>query len=162
MKIKEYITIKTIVDNFEEKEVDKELLKMFPNMKLKEATSKLLEYYEYLNNSTNEVVNTFTYKGVKYGLIPDLENIKTKEYLDIEMYETNVQNIHRLLAVLYRPITKEFGDKYEIEEYDTSDKYKDVMLEVDAIIYKNVIGFFLTLKEILLKDTLTSISKKRT
>jgi len=64
------------------------------------------------------------------------------------------------MAILYRPVISSYGKLYEIEEYQGSKKYADVMLEVDVKIYHSVIAFFLTLNEILLKDIQESMTKK--
>jgi hypothetical protein len=63
------------------------------------------------------------------------------------------------MAVFYRPITKSKGDKYLIEDYEGTSKYSDVMLEVDVSIYQKLIGFFLSLNQILLKDIQISTEK---
>jgi hypothetical protein len=63
------------------------------------------------------------------------------------------------MAVMYRPITKSRGDKYDIEDYKGTSKYSDIMLEVEVDIYQKLMGFFLSLNQILLKDTQTSTEK---
>jgi hypothetical protein len=83
----------------------------------------------------------------------------TNEYIDIELYENDPDNIHRLMAVLYRPVTSSYGKLYEIEKYEGSKKYSDVMLDVNVSVYHSVIAFFLTLNEILLKDIHESMTK---
>ena len=53
-----------------------------------------------------ELVKEFTMKGVNYGFIPDLENMTFGEYVDLDTYIGDVDNLHRAMAVLYRPITQ--------------------------------------------------------
>ena len=51
---------------------------------------------------------TFDYNGVKYGFIPDLENITIGEYSALEKLMVKAdENANEILNVLYRPITKE-------------------------------------------------------
>ena len=53
-------------------------------------------------------------KGTKYGFHPQLNSITLGEFVDIEAYIKDgvEKNMHKLLAVLYRPILKEKGKKY--------------------------------------------------
>jgi len=72
------------------------------------------------NDPTKEVKIKFEIDGKKYGMIPDLNFITTGEWADIEAWkdESN-ENLHLIAALLYRPITKEDGDEYEIEPHKT-------------------------------------------
>jgi hypothetical protein len=57
------------------------------------------------------------------------------------MYE----NLHKVLALLYRPIEIENGTKYKLTEFKSSevDSRSEVMKEVDVIIWYSVSAFFL-------------------
>ena len=61
--------------------------------------------------------------GVEYGFHPNLEEITLGEYADIETYLKNglEDNLTKLIAVLYRPITERDGKDYSIEAYGISD-----------------------------------------
>ncbi len=63
-------------------------------------------------------------KGTKYGFHPQLNSITLGEFVDIEAYIKDgvEKNMHKLLAVLYRPILKEKGVKYKIEDYKPSEE----------------------------------------
>jgi hypothetical protein len=162
MTIKQYMTVRALFKLYGEnsKKVTTELLKINKHLKLKEANKILLSYLDGLNSKKEEVTQRFTFDGIEYGLIPDFEDLMTSEYVDIDLYENDFDNVHRLMAILYRPVISSYGKLYEIEEYQGSKKYADVMLEVDVKIYHSVIAFFLTLNEILLKDIHESMTKK--
>jgi hypothetical protein len=81
-----------------------------------------------------ELVKEFTMKGVDYGFIPDLENMTFGEYVDLDTYIGDVDNLHRAMAVLYRPITKKANDKYLIEEYEGEDDEKMKDMPMDAVL----------------------------
>jgi hypothetical protein len=161
MTIKEYMSVKNLYDLHEgnSKKIVKGLLEMNKDLKLKDANKKVLNYFEELNNTPKDLVQRFRHNGVEYGLIPDFEEMLTKEYLDIDKYEKDFNQIHRLMAVMYRPITKSKGDKYDIEDYEGTSKYSDIMLEVEVGIYQKLMGFFLSLNQILLKDIQISTEK---
>lgn len=156
MTIEDYIKVRIIVDSDGSAE---DILKVFKGMKLKEAIL-LLEEFKSLNTVSDEVVNRFKIDGVEYGLIPDFEEITTGEYLDISAYENDASNIHRLMAILYRPVVSKFGKSYTIEEYSGSSKYMDVMLKVDASIYTRVMSFFLLINQRCMKIMNTSIQSQ--
>ncbi len=62
----------------------------------------------------------FELEGKRYGMIPQLDFITAGEWLDSESWkDDSVGNIHLYAALLFRPITKEDGDVYEIEPHIT-------------------------------------------
>ena len=81
-----------------------------------------------------ELVKEFTMKGVNYGFIPDLENMTFGEYVDLDTYIGDVDNLHRAMAVLYRPITHKANEKYLIEEYEGEDDEKMKDMPMDAVL----------------------------
>jgi hypothetical protein len=56
------------------------------------------------------------------------------EYVDLDTYISDITNIHRAMAVLYRPIVQRYSDKYLIEKYkgEESDKMKN--MPMDAVL----------------------------
>ena len=85
-------------------------------------------------NEKPELVKQFEMKGITYGFIPDLENMSFGEYIDLDTFIGDNQNIHKAMAVLYRPITQSYKDKYIIEKY-TGDKYEDMVhMPMDAVL----------------------------
>lgn len=70
---------------------------------------------------------TFFIDKYEFGFIPDLENMTFGEYVDAEKYLQDWDTMHKAMAVLFRPIKKKKGEKYEIEPYHTSATYAEVM-----------------------------------
>ena len=58
-------------------------------------------------------------KGIEYGFHPKLREISLGEFVDLEQYITKgiSQNMHKIMSVLYRPIVKRKGSRYQIEDY---------------------------------------------
>jgi hypothetical protein len=70
--------------------------------------------------------------------------------------------MHKAMAVLYRPITKNgLNNTYEIEKYNGSITYSDVMKHapLDVVFGANV--FFYTLGNDLLKSTMTYLENNK-
>lgn len=61
----------------------------------------------------------FKMNGIKYGFIPNMDELSTGEFIDIETYQKTPNDIWKVLSVLYRPITKEGQNgRYEITPYN--------------------------------------------
>ncbi len=60
--------------------------------------------------------------GVNYGFHPNLDEITLGEYADIEHFieDDYMKNLDKIMAVLYRPITKRNGKEYTIEAYNSN------------------------------------------
>jgi hypothetical protein len=80
---------------------------------------KVKETVQFLSEPVKpEVKLKIEIDGKKYGMIPDLNFITAGEWMDAETWkDKSAENIHLYCAMLYRPITKEDGDTYEIEPH---------------------------------------------
>jgi hypothetical protein len=87
--------------------------------------------------------------SVTFGFIPKLDDISLGEFVDLESYISDWQQMHKALAVLYRPITFRKGDLYLIEEYEGSDKYSEVMKDAPVNVALGAIVFFYRLGNVL-------------
>jgi hypothetical protein len=108
------------------------------------------------NVKEHKHIRRFKLAGVEFGFIPDLEDMTFGEYTDLDTYIIDWDNMHKAMAVLFRPITKNgLNGTYEIEKYNGSITYADVMKHapLDAVLGANV--FFYNLGNELLKSTMT-------
>jgi len=105
---------------------------------------------------------TFEYNGKKWGFIPNLNEITAGEYIDAESYIGDWSNMHKALAVLYRPIIKESKGWYLIEPYEGSDKYAKELQDAPASIAVACQVFFWTIGKDLLNASLQSLKKAET
>ena len=67
----------------------------------------------------DELYNVFTYNGVEYGLENDWSKLAWGAWMDMEVFSSeNIEdNIHFLMAILYRPIIERKNGKYKISPY---------------------------------------------
>ena len=101
-----------------------------------------------------ELVKQFEMNGITYGFIPDLENMSFGEYIDLDTFIGDSENLHKAMGVLYRPITQSYKDKYIIEKY-AGDKYEDMInMPMDAVL--SSILFFYHLGNELCQVTMNS------
>ena len=99
-------------------------------------------------NEKPQLVTKFKMKGVEYGFIPKLDDISLGEYIDLDAFLSDWENMHRAMAVLYRPIDSKYGDKYSIKDYEAGDGeiMKDMPLEavISSIIFFYHLGIDLS------------------
>lgn len=81
-------------------------------------------------------------KTVTFGFIPKLEDMSFGEFLDLESFITDWDTMHKALAVLYRPITRSRKGFYDIEEYEGSGKYSQVMKDAPLNVALGAMVFF--------------------
>jgi len=99
-------------------------------------------------NEKPQLVTKFKMKGVEYGFVPKLDDISLGEYIDLDAFLGDWENMHRAMAVLYRPIDSKYGDKYSIKDYEAGDGevMKDMPLEavISSIIFFYHLGIDLS------------------
>jgi len=94
-------------------------------------------------DTKHQLINTFKLNNQEYGFIPSLEDMSFGEYVDLDTFIGDNDNLHRAMNVLYRPVEMRKGKRYIIESYnpDNYEVAKDFPL--DAVL--GSIVFFLSL-----------------
>jgi hypothetical protein len=76
-----------------------------------------------LEPKTRDLVTTFELNGITYGLENDWQNMTWGQWVDLEVYSQSdklTDNIHMIMALLYRPVTNEKGKDYKLEKFKSS------------------------------------------
>jgi hypothetical protein len=96
--------------------------------------------------------------GIKYGFEPNLSEIAYGAYVDISKYEELAinENWEKIMAILYRPVTKEIGKLYEIAPYSGKEPTEH-WREVNMNVHLGCLFFFINLSKVLLRNTLKSL-----
>lgn len=92
-----------------------------------------VQHIQSLFQAQSKFINRFKMNGVEYGFIPVLDDLSLGEYIDLDNYLSDVKNMHKAMAVLFRPVTHSKDDRYDIEDYkgtEESSKYLDMPLDV--------------------------------
>ena len=125
------------------------------------AVAKVLEC---LNEQT-PLVKQFAMVGsdgveLEFGMIPNLHNMSSGEYIDLDSLIGDFDNMHKAMAVLYRPIIKKHKELYDIEPYSTYEKYEEIMKHTPLNVALGAMVFFYRLGIKLSKHTLSSSLRK--
>ena len=106
-------------------------------------------------DSKPSLINTFTIDKVEYGFIPNLDEMSFGEYIDLDTYIGDWDNIERAMGVLYRPIEIRKGNRYHIKEYEAGDTEHLKAMPLDAVL--GSILFFYHLGNDLCKTMMNSL-----
>jgi hypothetical protein len=136
---KHFLKIQKNVDD--ESFLNAKIVEIFCNMKLEDVmrlkfkdsehiVSKLTEMFEQKPN----LVTNFKLNNINYGFHPQLDDLTLGEYIDLDTFIGDWENIEKAMSVLYRPIVNKIKDKYTIEEYIVG-KDADVLdMPMDAVL----------------------------
>jgi len=97
----------------------------------------------------------FKLLDVDMGFIPKLDDMSLGEYIDCENFIGEWQDMHKAMAVLYRPVNFAKGDKYDIAPYKPSDDIQELMKEMPLSVVMGCTVFFYRLGMELSKATLS-------
>ena len=135
-------------------------LAQLPNARIKDVSNVTKHIYGMLAEKPT-LKPKFTIGDQEFGFIPELDNITYGEFVDLDTYLQDVQNMHKAMGVLYRPITQQVKSRYLIEPYESAGKYADLMKQAPMDVVLGGVLFFWRLGNELLQATLTSLEEKQ-
>lgn len=113
------------------------------------------------------IITTFIHNGIEYGLETDFGSLAWGAWVDLEVYSNDEKihnNIHKILAILYRPIVSKSKDglKYEIEPYrsESINPRSQLFLDLPLYYWFGVSRFFLDIANAYISNTETSLNQK--
>lgn len=131
-------------------------LKEVYRMKYKDS-EEVLSILEKTFNDKPSLVRKFKLGKTQYGFHPQLDDLTFGEYIDLDTYIGDWDNIEKAMNVLYRPIITSIGEKYAIDEYNTeNDKY---LLDMPMSAVTSSIFFLMKLGADLSNHILKSLEK---
>ena len=120
------------------------------NCKKSDIDAVMSELGKLIEQETNKHLNLIiTIDNIDYGFHPNLHELKLKEFVDLDnKLADGWSAMDSVMAILYRPIIEQKGDKYKIEEYDFRSAKKRAEIFRDNLSVNTVNGaasFFLTI-----------------
>ena len=124
------------------------MLEIFCGLPYEYASKMRLNDFERIINQVTDIlikepqlVQKFKMGDSTFGFIPDLEDMTYGEFIDLDTYIHDIDNIEKAMAVLYRPIIKEHKEKYLIDEYK-GDLFHEAMLNMPLSAVVSSVVFF--------------------
>ena len=135
---KHYLKIEK--QNKESHFLQSKMIEIFCNVSLKEVmrlklkdTKEIIDILTQLFEDKPQLVKSFKVNKVKFGFHPSLDELTFGEYIDLDTYIGDWDNIEKAMNVLYRPLIANLKDKYAIAEYNT-ELHKDILnMPMDAV-----------------------------
>jgi hypothetical protein len=119
------------------------------------------EAYNHLQTlrkaETQRHLETFELNGTRYGFVPNWDEFTAGEWIDAEQLCGDFwKNAHKVMALLFRPVTREWGNRYEIEPYSAKED-AEAFLDMPADQVAGALLFFSTTKNELLSTLQSSL-----
>jgi hypothetical protein len=151
--IRHYIALMDVDDELDDMTKIKRKIEIFTGLTPEQLKNVSKKDFDEMNlqidtamNQESEFTNTFVLNDIEFGFIPNLDKITAGEWGDLNRYNTDTETLHRLMSILFRPITKtdKFGN-YKIESYKGTDAYAEIMLDAPLNILNGALVFFCNL-----------------
>jgi len=132
-------------------------------------TVKMIQAYlnnKMLKQEKKELVMTFEYLGVEYGLEQHFGTMPFGCWVDFEVYTADniTSNIHKLMAILYRPVTnKKKNGKYTIAPYNSNEieERAELFRDLPASYWFASSDFFFQVANLYISNIKVSLESKR-
>jgi hypothetical protein len=115
----------------------------------------------------NELILTFNYNGVEYGLENDWSKLAWGAWVDFEVYssENIYQNLHKIMAILYRPVITQDSKNlknYKIVPYKSEeiDERAEIMKDVPVQFWLGAAQFFFSIVKTYIENMQASLESK--
>lgn len=165
----------------EDKEIDEflkqKMVEIFCNIPLDQVIKiqaleidAIVEILSKMFDEKPQLQNTFELDGVKYGFIYNLDEMSSGEFMDLDNYLLDFQQIHNAMKVLYRPIIYQRKkkwynflmwwnideSKYLIEDYTGKEDYDSKSIKLNVVL--GSLFFFKNLKKELQSNILNYLA----
>ena len=157
----EYIKLKDL----SETELSLKMIGIFCNLKSEQVrylkatdVRTVVTIISEMFDSKPSLVNTFKIDGIEYGFIPNLDEMSFGEYIDLDTFIGDWDNIEKAMGVLYRPVEIRKGNRYHIKEYEAGETEHLKAMPLDAVL--GSILFFYRLGNDLCKIMMNSLEGK--
>ena len=125
----------------EDRFLNAKMIEIFCNIDLKDVirlklkdTNDIINVLSDLFNQKPSLVSKFKLNGIEYGFHPELDDLLLGEYIDLDNFIGDWDNMEKAMNVLYRPIIVRLKDKYNIEEYQIENSVNLLDMPMDAVL----------------------------
>jgi len=116
-------------------------IEIFCDIELKNVMRLKMSDFDKITNKINslfeqkpKLVQRFKIDSVEYGFHPQLDELTLGEYIDVDTYIADWENMEKTMNVLYRPIENKLKDRYSIKEYNVDTSANLLAMPMDAVL----------------------------
>ena len=102
------------------------LLKLSDSQEITSILSKVFD-------AKPSLITRFKLNSVDYGFHPELDDMTLGEYIDLDTFIGDWDNMEKAMNVLYRPVVVKLKDRYNIEEYRLGTEGVLLDMPMDAV-----------------------------
>ena len=117
------------------------LIEIFCKIKPSDVMLLKVKDSEMISNTINKLFNNkpalvtrFKINNKEYGFHPQLDELTLGEYVDLDTYIGDWENMEKAMSVLYRPIIAKLKGKYTISEYEIGKEDDLLDMPMDAVL----------------------------
>ena len=125
----------------DEKFLSVKLIEIFCKIKPSDVMLLKVKDSEMISNTINKLFNNkpalvtrFKINNKEYGFHPQLDELTLGEYVDLDTYIGDWENMEKAMSVLYRPIIAKLKGKYTISEYEIGKEDELLDMPMDAVL----------------------------
>ena len=123
--LRQYKKFLKIQENIkEEKFLNAKMIEIFCNIKLEKVmllrfndSQEIIGRLSKMFDEKPALVTRFKLNKVDYGFHPQLDELTLGEYIDLDTFIGDWDNMEKAMNVLYRPVLTSLKDKYNIDNY---------------------------------------------
>ena len=149
------------LDNF----LQQKMIEIFCNVELKKVlqmkatdVSEICTSINKLFTNDCKLITKFNHNDKEFGFVPKLDDMSFGEYIDLDTYMADWQNMHKAMSVLFRPIEYKKKEQYLIEDYESANKYDLQNMSLDIVF--GALVFFWALRTELQKHILSYLGNQ--
>lgn len=136
---KHFLKIQKSVDD--EKFLGAKIIEIFCGVNLEDVMQIKFNDSEFIVETLTEMfeqkpnlVTKFKLNNKEYGFHPQLDDLTLGEYIDLDTFIGDWENIEKAMSVLYRPVVNKLKDKYTIEDYKVGKDAEILDMPMDAVL----------------------------
>ena len=142
----DYLKVLDKWDKEDEVYIKTKMLQIFCNLDIEDTFKVPINNFDFAIDTVNRcfdektpLVNRFEMSAkdeygeeaiVEFGFIPKLDEMSFGEFIDLDSNISDWQKMHKAMAVLFRPVIFKKKEFYRVMDYEGSNKYSDVMLDM--------------------------------
>jgi hypothetical protein len=140
--LRQYKKFLNISDNLKENDrfVNAKLIEIFCKIPLEQVMRLKLTDSEEITDLIYKMfeekpalVKHFKLNNIEYGFHSKLDDMSLGEYIDLDTFIGDWENIEKAMAVLYRPVVSKLKGKYNVAEYEVGKEEAILDMPMDCV-----------------------------